>query len=105
MTLLLTGLLRAMIIIGSIAMILGGAVAGFSGADFVGDELSIEPIVGLVVGGFLGLIAASITFGIIALLFQISDTLEDIRGEDRRRPGPAIPHDAEPRFTREKVIT
>ena len=94
----LTGMLRVMIVIGSALMILGGAAAGFSGAVDVGaSEMDGAHVIGLVVGAIVGLVVASITFGIVALLFQICDVLEGIRGELRRQ-GVAMRNAVEPRL-------
>ncbi len=85
----LTGILRAMVVVGSALIILAGSGIGYGvGQGYLGEygmDGSSSPVLGFIIGATAGLVVASITFGVVALLFQISDTLEDIRGELRRQ--------------------
>lgn len=86
---LLVFLLRVFVVLGTIALVAFGALFGFSGSlDTYFAQTGVEQLaaegsamraVRAIIGGLVGLVAATLSFGVLAAILDIRDKLVQIR--------------------------
>ena len=86
---LLVFLLRVFVVLGTIALVAFGALFGFSGSldtyfaqsgiEQLAAEGSAMRVVRAIIVGLVGLVAATLSFGVLAAILDIRDKLVQIR--------------------------